>query len=146
MWRHIYWSDKSSFLLHFTDGVRVWRLRGQDPFQGNVVGERDGSIMVWGCFSHDHKPDLKVVRQTLTGQRYIDVILEPIVYPHFRAHQAARPTFQDDNARPHSARIVTDSLAQEGFEKLQWQSRSPDMNAIKHVWDPMGRNVCKHNE
>ena len=41
---------------------------------------------------------IKVVRQTLTGQCYIDIILEPIVYPHFRAHQAARPTFQDDNA------------------------------------------------
>ena len=74
--------------------------------------------MVWGCFSHDHKLELKVVKQTLTGQRYIDDILEPIVYPHFRAHQAARPVFQDDNARPHWARIVTDSLAKEGIENL----------------------------
>ena len=75
--------------------------------------------MVWGCFSHDHKLDLKVVRHTLTGQRYIDDILEPIVYPDFRAHQAARPIVQDDNACPHRARIVTDSLAQEGIENLQ---------------------------
>ena len=52
--------------------------------------------MVLSCFSHDHKLDLKVVRQTLTGQCYIDDILEPIVYPYFRAHQAARPIFQDD--------------------------------------------------
>ena len=62
------------------------------PFHDNVVGEVEmfggGSIMVWGCFSHDHKLEFKVVRQTLTGQRYIDDMLEPIVYPHFRAHQA----------------------------------------------------------
>ena len=89
---------------------------------------------------------LRLFKQTLTGQRYIDDILEPIVYLHFRAHQAACPIFQDDNAPPHSARIVTDSLAQEGFEKLQWQSRSPDMNPIEHVWDRMGSNICKHNE
>ena len=38
-----------------------------------------------------------VVRQTLTGQRYIDDILEPILYPHFRAHQTAHRIFQDDN-------------------------------------------------
>ena len=63
---------------------------------------------MWGCFSHDHKLDIKVVRQTLTGQRHIDDILEPIVYPHFPAHQAARLIFQDDNACPD---IVTDSLA-----------------------------------
>ena len=77
-----------------------------------------GSIM-WGCFSHDHKLDLVMVRQTLTGQRYIDDILQPIVYPHFRAHQAAHPIFQDDNARPHRARVVTDFLVQEGNEKFQ---------------------------
>ena len=102
--------------------------------------------MVWGCFSHDHKLDLKVVKQTLTGQRYIEDILELIVYPHFLAHQAARPIIQDDNARPHRARIVTDSLAQEGIENLQWPSRSPNMNRIEHVWDRMGRNVCKRND
>ena len=89
--------------------------------------------MVWGCFSHDHKLDLKVVKQTLTGQRYIDDIFELILYPLFRAHQAARPIIQDDNARPHSARIVTDSLAQEGIDNLQWPNRSPDMNPIEQV-------------
>ena len=68
------------------------------------------------------------------------------MYPHFRAHQAARPIFDDDNARPHRACIVTDSLTQEGIENLQWPRRSPDMNPIKHVWDRMGRNVCKRND
>ena len=51
MWRRIYWSDESRFLLRFTDGrVRVWRRRGQDPFQDNVVAGTEmfggGSIMV----------------------------------------------------------------------------------------------------
>ena len=104
------------------------------------------SIIVWGCFSHEHKLGLKVVGQTLTGQRYIDDILEPILYPHFRAHQPARPIFQDGNAQPHRARIVADSFAQEGIENLQWPSSSPDMNPTEHVWDLMGRNVCKRND
>ena len=95
---------------------------------------------------HDHKLDLKVIRQTLTRQRYIGDILESIVHPHFRAYQATRPIFQDDNARPHKARIVTDSLAKEGIENLQWPSRSPDMNPIEHIWDRMGHNVCKRND
>ena len=54
--------------------------------------------------------------------------------------------FQDDNARPHRARVVTDSLAQEEIETLQWPSRSPDMNPIKHCWDRNERNVCKPND
>ena len=101
--------------------------------------------MVWGYFSHDHKLGLKVVRQNLSGKRYTDDIIEPIVYPHFRAHQPARTIFQDGNARPHRARIVADSLAQEGIENLQWPSSSPDMNPTEHVSDRMRRNVCKRN-
>ena len=134
-WRRIYWSDESRFLWRFTDGrARGWRRHGRYPFQDNVVAEIEvfggGSVMVWSCFSHDHKLDIFVVRQTSKGQRYIHDILQPIVYPHFRAHQAARPIFQDDIARPHRARVITDSLAQEGIEKLQWPSRSPDINPI----------------
>ena len=76
-WRRIYWSDESRFLPRFTDvRIRIWRRRGQVLFQDNVVGEVEmlggGSMMVWGCFSHDHKLELKVNKQTLTGQRYID--------------------------------------------------------------------------
>ena len=147
-WRRIYWSDESRFLLRFTEWrVRIWRRRGQDPFQDNVVGEVEMFIgVVWGCFSYDHKLELKVVKQNVTGQRYIDDILEPFVYPHFRAHQAARPIFQDDNARLYRACIVTDSLVQEGIENLQWPSRSTDMNPIEHVLDLIGRNVCKRND
>ena len=68
------------------------------------------------------------------------------MYPHFRVHQAARPIFQDDNARPHRVRIVTDSLTQKRIENFQWPSKSPDMNPIEHVWDRMGHNVCKRND
>ena len=124
-------------MLRFRNGrVPIWRRRGQDLFQdGETEMFGGGSIMLWGCFSHDHKLDLNLVRQTLTGQCYIDDIIEPIVYPHFRAHQAARPIFQDDNACPHRAHIIIDSLAQEGIENLQWARTSPDMNPIKHIWD-----------
>ena len=98
------------------------------------------SIMVWGCFSYDHKLDLVVVKQTLTGQCYTDDILQPIVYPHYRAHQAAHPVFQDDNARPHRARVVTESLAQEAV--AQQESRYESHQAL---WHRIGRNVNKRN-
>ena len=65
------------------------------------------------------------------------------MHPNFRAHQAAHPIFQDGIALPHRARMVTDSLAQEGIENLQLASKSPDMNPIEQVWDHMERNVCK---
>ena len=41
------------------------------------------------------------------------------MYTIYQVHQAAFPIFQDDNARPHRVRIVTDSLEQEGIKNLQ---------------------------
>lgn len=46
-----------------------------------------------------------------------------------------------DNARPHTARIVTQYLDDVEIRKMDWPSRSPDLNPIEHVWDMMGRKI-----
>ena len=56
-WRKIHWSDESRFLLHVTDGrMRVWRHKNTAYTQRNIkptVPYGGGSVMVWGCISHD---------------------------------------------------------------------------------------------
>ena len=56
-WRKIHWSDKSRFLLHVIDGrVRVWRHKNTTNTQRNIqptVPYGGGSVMIWGCISHD---------------------------------------------------------------------------------------------
>ena len=69
-----------------------------------------------------------------------------MVNPHFYAQRAARPLFQDDTARLHRARIVTDNLAQEGPEKLPWPSKRPDVNPFEHCWHRLGCNVRKRSK
>ena len=70
----------------------------------------DGSsVMVWGGISEDHRTPLVCIDGNLTAQRYIDHILEPVLIPFLQQHGDVT-TFQQDNARPHSARISTDYM------------------------------------
>ena len=75
------------------------------------------SIVWWGqCYgvggitAHGRTP-LVVVAGNLTGIRYRDEIVQPYVSPFIQA-QANNVTFQQNNARPHVARVVRDYLIQ----------------------------------
>ena len=40
---------------------------------------------------------------------------------------------QDDNARPHPARVVGDILQQQQATRVDWPARLPDLNLIEHL-------------
>ena len=70
-WRKIHWSDESRFLLPVTDGrMRVWRHENTAYTPRNIqrtVPYGGGSVMVWGCISHDCKLDLVTIQGNLNG-------------------------------------------------------------------------------
>ncbi|GFU75394.1 transposable element Tc1 transposase [Trichonephila clavipes] len=47
--------------------------------------------------------------------------------------------FQQDNARPHTARVAQDFLRH--FQTLPWPARSPDLSPVEHVWDQLKRQM-----
>ncbi|GFX60666.1 DDE_3 domain-containing protein [Trichonephila clavipes] len=77
------------------------------------------------------------MRQTLTGQRYVDDILRPHVGPFLNGLPGA--IFQQDNARPHAAIVAEDFLCH--FQTLPWPARSPDLSPVEHVWYQLKRQM-----
>ena len=141
-WASVLFTDESHYVLDMLDRRRrVWRRRGERYANCNVV-QHDryggGSVMVWGGISVRSRTDLVVIDGNLTGQRYINEVLQPVVLPFLHQHQCQ---YQDDNARPHRARIVQDFFRQNNVVRIDWPARSPDMSPIEHVWDILGQRV-----
>jgi hypothetical protein len=110
-WCKIHWSDESRFLLHVTDGrMRVWRHKNTAYTPRNIqptVPYGGGSVMVWGCISHDCKLDLVTIQGNLTGDQYIRDVLQPVVVPHFDNHPWILRhvlKFQPRHAKHHAKR------------------------------------------
>ena len=100
----------------------------------------------WGIFwwcgvalHHNIAPFVSMWMAISLG-RYRDEIIEPIVIPFLRQHGPGI-TFQHDNARPHTARVVHYVLNQNNVNVLPWPANSPDLSPIEHVWDEMERRL-----
>ena len=79
-----------------------------------------------------------MVDGNLTGIRYLNEIIRPLVLPGLQ-QIGGGAVLQDDNARPHRARVVTDFLRQQGIARMDWPAYSPDLAPIEHTWDELGK-------
>ncbi|UYV72747.1 CCRN4L [Cordylochernes scorpioides] len=129
----------SSFLIN-SRRVRVWRRRGERSNPAAIVERptvRQRGIMVWGAIAYDSRSPLLRIQGTMTAKRYVDDVLRPVTLPYLQGVPNA--LYQQDNARPHTARISQQAL--QDVQMLPWPPYSPDLSPIEHVWDIIGRRL-----
>ncbi|GFS76422.1 HTH_Tnp_Tc3_2 domain-containing protein [Trichonephila clavipes] len=126
-WRRVIFSDESRFSL--SDDYRRTGQRSDPAFIVERHTAISQGVTVWGAISWDTRSSLVVLQGTLTARRYVDDILTPIVLPMLSSRPGA--IYQQDNARPHTARLSQQCL--QGYDVLPWPARSPDLSPIEHV-------------
>jgi hypothetical protein len=101
--------------------------------------------MVWGRISHGLKSLLIVIADNLTGVRYRDEILRPVAVPFVQQHHLI---FQQDNTRPHVARVCQDFLANHNINPLDWprtvQICSQSNICRRNGQESKGASECPH--
>ena len=106
-------SDVSKVVLCFHDGQqRILRRAGERYQPSTMIAHNrcgGGSVMIWGGIAATWRTKTHMCQGNATGLFYRDNAIEPIVVPYACRHGNAF-IFQDNNAKPHRARVVQDHL------------------------------------
>ena len=129
-------SDKSRFNMSYNDGrIRVRCYAGERNLIACTLQRYRGpptlSVMVSGAIGYNIRSRLLCIEGNLNSNRYIREVLQTEVLPLLQATPYA--IFQQDNARPHVARIVQAFFQRRRVSLLPWPARSPDISPIEHT-------------
>ncbi|GFV98025.1 transposable element Tcb1 transposase [Trichonephila clavipes] len=139
-WNAVVFTDESRIYLQHRDGrIRVWRRRGSALCTATLV--LASGIMVSGGIGYHSRTPLVRIAGTLNSQRYISEVLEPVLLPYLQG--LATAIFQQDNARPHVARIVQVFFVNHQIELLPWPARSPDLSPIENMWSMVAQQLTQ---
>ncbi|GFW48634.1 transposable element Tcb1 transposase [Trichonephila clavipes] len=104
----VVFTDESRICLRHHDGrIRFRRHRGERMLNSCVMHRHTGpapGIMVWGGIGYHSRTPLVRIACILNSQLYISELLESFDLSHRQGLDTV--IFQQDNARPHVARIA----------------------------------------
>jgi hypothetical protein len=137
-WTRVIFSDESWFEIG-ANVRKIWRRPHEDgPDVCCAHKHHPEKVMIWGAIGYNYKSELHFVpaNTTIDAEYYFENIVNGGFIDTVDAvHPDYDWFFQQDNARPHVARTVLESIAELDVSLLpNWPPYSPDLNIIERVW------------
>lgn len=143
-WDRVLWSDESYFRVVFgMNGCRVLRTSKEADNPECYISrvQKPQSVCVWGCIASGGVGPLSVCNGTVDAQSYVNILQQSLPMARRTLFGNRAFTFQQDNARPHTARLTTAYLRQRRIRPLPWPASSPDLSPIENTWRFLKRKV-----
>lgn len=143
-WAKVLWSDESTFTQFQQNRCsRVWR-EAKDKWLPSCLAatvKHSPSRMHWGCFSRQRLGPLVPLKGKVTGASHVETLRKHTIPTFKRMFPRGNGWFQEDNARPHKAKIASTFREKSGLRTLPWPAQSPDLNPIENLWAEVKKNL-----
>lgn len=132
-WDHVIFTDETTVRLNHVKGF-VWNLPGRKKVIRTV--KHPVKVNVWGCFSSRGFGRIVCFPQNLNA-KFMCAIYKRGLLATARKQFGLESTswkLQEDNDPKHTSKLAGQWRTNNGVQKIDWPSMSPDLAPIENVW------------